>query len=695
MQPTVAEESDEPPPFQPSTESFAASVPPALPVQTGVEDLVPEHSSSARAANGLSLPHESSTSLAPTAMTEPNRLFHPFVTTEPNVPDSLSSSFMLDETVNMSPRTSKSSFYDTPAMPLPRNSLSSLLEGAATSPKVSRSSLHDVPGSFLPEASSSALNEPLIAPTPQGTATFMQSGHEDALRGPSEAEMAVSSKPVERADVPMHHAIMHHPQSPLASPPLSPFLNAPVGPIGSPSPLPQHYAQPYPFQYPNPFMGPPQMVTPQLPPTFYPPPFMSPAMGYSHPGEIARVGSAGAEDERSRLLEKVSNALPDLNRLLHYYQESQGLLSEKEDLVKRNENQHVEETARLRIELSACREEYEKLIGEQASENLRLKTELSEQAERLVLLENQSDPTSQPGDGVRELRNECEVLSKAVDTARAETASLAEEKNLLENELQILRVQLHDERARHERFLAESRHAHDKDMAAKEEQHARVLHEHKMGISKIQLDLAGMITKHSQQKKDLDSARASISEQESLVAERAKELEDVKRAYEDELRKARDALDQQIERHKQESAHWSQELSQISARHEEEIGRLRDAQRREIESAQHASQQQSSELQKQRLQAEDLRRELQDERHTLKSLQVELAKVQESQRTLQQRDEQSANHHADLVKAMGLLRSKQAEWQRESERMDRILQSLGEHHLKNLKPDKPEGEKVS
>src|ERR1700742_1504391 len=123
--------------------------------------------------------------------------------------------------------------------------------------------------------------------------------------------------------------------------------------MGSPPPQPLQYQPPYPFTYPPPFMA-----SPPFQPAFYPAAFMPPNGPFDHPGDVSRVGSAAAGDERARLLEKVSGVLPDLNRLLHYYEESQGLLSEKDNLVKLAENQHLEETARLRVELSARKEEY-------------------------------------------------------------------------------------------------------------------------------------------------------------------------------------------------------------------------------------------------------------------------------------------------------------------------------------------------
>lgn len=446
------------------------------------------------------------------------------------------------------------------------------------------------------------------------------------------------------------------------------------------------------------------MPSPNFPPqaAFYPPPFTPPTAQYLQPGEIPRVGSTTSEDERSKLLEKVSNVLPDINRLLHFYQESEGLLSEKENLVKQAESQHSEEMTRLKIELSACKEEYEKIIGEQASENVRLKGELAEQAEKLSLLEDSPHGGTKSDEGLTSLRLTCETLTKEAELGRSTNQQLETEKKLLESELQTLKDQLREERTQHERLLMESKQAHDKDMASKEQAHARSLHEHKVGISKIQLDLAGMITKHTQQKKELDAARAIITDHERSLVNKEKEFADAVQLHQTQLADSRKVSEEQAERHKREVGVWSRELSETITKHEDEVSRLQEAHQKEMKQSRRAAEDRllevtttheqrqakaQAEVKTLRNEVDELNRSVRDERDKQSKLKSELATAWDAHDKLKSRHEKNIKHHTELAETMVNLRNKQVEWQRESDRMDRILQSLGHASSKKSRSD--------
>lgn len=445
------------------------------------------------------------------------------------------------------------------------------------------------------------------------------------------------------------------------------------------------------------------MPSPNFPPqaAFYPPPFTPPTAHYLQPGEIPRVGSTTSEDERGRLLEKVSNVLPDINRLLQFYQESEGLLSEKENLVKQAESQHFEETTKLKIELSACKEEYEKIIGEQASENVRLKGELAEQAEKMALLEDSLHGGTKSED-VTSLRLTCETLTKEAELGRSTNQQLETEKKLLESELQTLKDQLREERAQHERLLMESKQAHDKDMASKEQAHARSLHEHKVGISKIQLDLAGMITKHTQQKKELDAARAITMEHERSLANKEKEFADAVQFHQTQMADSRKVAQDEAERHKREVGVWSRELSETITKHEDEVRRMREVHQKEMQQARRAAEDRllevttnheqrqakaQAEVKTLRNEVDELSRSVRDERDKQSKLKTELATAWDAHDKVKSRHEKNMKHHAELAESMVSMRNKQVEWQRESDRMDRILQSLGHVSSKKSRSD--------
>jgi chromosome segregation ATPase len=541
----------------------------------------------------------------------------------------------------------------------------------------------------------------------------MQPRFDQHLAESVEGGVPVTASPAPAAEVMVLQDFIPPAQSPLASPPLSPYIHPPMG---SPPPQPLQYAQPYPYQYPQPYMA-------NFPSAFYPTPFTPPNAPFHYPGEILRAGSAGAEDERARLLEKVSNVLPDIDRLLHVYQESQGLLSEKDNLVKQAEAQHLEETAKMRIELSACKEEYEKIMGEQAGENLRLKGEIAEQREKIKLLQDERHEVTHAHEGLTELKIKCEKLAEEVDIGRSVNEKLLTEKKSrddelqqlknqiqkeqaqhehhqaekrkLEEALQTLKDQLHDERTRHEREQIEWREAHEKETARREEEHARSLHEHKVGLSKIQLDLAGMITKHTQQKKELDLARATIAEHERSLTEKAKELADTRRLHEAQLENSRRDGEQRAQQYRQEVNKWSKELSQSIAEHEEEISKVRDACKKELEQMRKfaAGRLLDSTTKHEQREAE-LREELTALRAQVEKLEgdlqakcLELTNAGKDHEKLQANHELTDKHYAQLAETMLNLRNKQAEWQRESERMDQILQNLRQFAPNNGKSD--------
>ncbi|EXJ74214.1 uncharacterized protein A1O5_02509 [Cladophialophora psammophila CBS 110553] len=436
---------------------------------------------------------------------------------------------------------------------------------------------------------------------------------------------------------------------------------------------------------------------------FYPPPFASPSVPFPYPDTVSRSGSAAPpDDERTKLLEKVSSVLPDINRLLHYYQESQGLLSEKDLLVKQAESQHNEEVTKLRIELSASKEEYERIIGEQARENVKLKSEIVEQTEKILLLEGKSQELAEANEEVANLKLKCESLESEVENSRSMNEQLTAEKDDLENQLQAVKDQFNDERAQYERSQTDLIRAHEKQMAEREDVHAKLVSEHRAGLSKLQLDLAGMITKHSQQRKDLDSARAIISEHEQSLAARAKELADSERSHKSELEARNQVVEEMAEQHKQAIAVLSQKLTQSIGRQKDELTALREGHQKEIGQLRKAAEgrlsetitrhkqrevQLQGELDALRSALEELKEDVEEHRDANDSLRTELATVQKAHQALQTTHEMTSKHHAELEETMVCLRDKQAQWQRESERMERIIRSLGQIRASKGKGD--------
>ena len=591
-------------------------------------------------------------------------------------------SVVIEQTRPVSPGILHPFLPEATTLSLGRKSISSLLEeDAGPSPRTSKSSLYDLGSQLLPRSSGSISHEPLVAPSPQGPVSFIQPHLDQRLAGFAESEIPASLSPIPAAEVSMLQEYIPQTHSPIGSPPLSPFT---YQQIGSPPPLPLQYQQPYPYTHPPSFVA-----GPHFPPAFYPAPFISPPVSFSHPGEIPRTGSAGAEDEGFRLLEKVSNVLPDLNRLLHYYQESHGLLSEKDNLVKQAANQHLEETARLRVELSACKEEYEKVMGQQASENLRLRGEVVEQAEKIAILQGPSHGVADSGGEAERLRNECDSLREEVQNGISTNERLAAEKKLLEDETNTLKQQLHETGIQYDRQHAELRHLHGQEIVAKEEEQAKLQHEHKVGLSKIQLDLAGMITNHTHLKKDLESARTTISEHEQSLTSKTQELEEVLRSNSVAASNMHQVAEEESKRHQQEKLVLLEELSQLAAKHEQARKAAEERMSDIIRDHKHREAEHVASLRIMQIERDGLQRKLEEEHSTQTQLRKDLTTAQEAHETLRAGNAQNDKHHAELAEIVINLRNKQAEWQRESERMDRIVDSLRQVSSGQPKSDEP------
>ncbi|EXJ88193.1 hypothetical protein A1O1_05123 [Capronia coronata CBS 617.96] len=526
-----------------------------------------------------------------------------------------------------------------------------------------------------------ASGNPLPAPHPKASVTFLQPSLAHKLPEPGDGEISIPimSSPGLEADA-TNNDMLPTMLSPVTSPIQSPMLQY----VGSPPP--QQVLYPYPYHLP--FMG-----SPPFPPSAYPPPFMSP-ISQMHPEEgIPRSGSAGTEDERTKLLEKVSSVLPDIDRLLHYYRETQGLLTEKDHLVKQVENEHEEVVTRLRIELSASKGEYERIIGDQARENVKLKGELLECNEKILVLEDASRELSSVREQLANLRQEHECLEKDVEMSRQLKEQLTTEKKALEETVESLKKQAAEEQALHDHNVAELEAAHAKQLAEKEQEHGKALAEQKGGLSKMQLDLAGMITKHTQQKKELDSARATISEHELSLTNQANELANATKLHQDELHARDQAAQEEAEQHELEAARWAEELSELKVKHEEEVRVQRESHEKEVELIQNAAEARLAEVKAEhskreaqlqeegnaaRSGTEVATTELAKERETVEGLKIELANSQKAHEALARQHEMTRKHHAELAESMRNLNDKQAEWHRESERVERLLQGFGQ-----------------
>ncbi|KAJ9611811.1 hypothetical protein H2204_015174 [Knufia peltigerae] len=533
---------------------------------------------------------------------------------------------------------------------------------AATDPDLG---LADPKSMVTAAAAEPQVQDPLLAPTPKASIAFIDLGDTGEVE---------STVPITNNSAPDKATSDTKSRTPFTSPPRSPTY-----PHYASRPPSQPPPGLYPFPYPHVMNNSPYQQA------FYPP-FPPSNMGFTLPEAIARTAPAGTEEERKRLLEKVSSVLPDINRLLHYYQESQGLLTEKDHLVKQVETRHEEAINKMRIELSVTKEEYERIIGEQAGENLRLKSDVSEQAEKISHLNEIQDEFAN-------LQGRHKALLEELEASKALNEELTMKKGHLQDEIEGLKNQIDAINTSHERLVEDMNETHAKVVADKDDSFARVVGEHKSNLSKIQLDLAGMITKHTQQKKDLDYARSAIIDLEGSLAAKDKELDDARDSHEQVQAALISAAEEKHKQHVQETTVCAEKLAESISKHSAEVELLKTSHQDEMERFQQAADQERSKLTStlERCEAqlqneldaaqatmEDLKSELDKERGAREAVEAKLVVKTQEHSILKERHETANTHHADLAKAMLSLRAKQTELQQESERMDQILQSIGE-----------------
>lgn len=578
--------------------------------------------------------------------------------------------------------------------------------------------LQTIPTTKDPRASASSIDELLLAPAPKASISFIQPARIDSPWAHlSEAGNSVPIAPRASSIVRSNTTLPEHlpaGRSPIASAPGSPFMqhyaqsyaqgyppgyaqSPPLQPtqspvihqyISSPPPPPPTMPYPPPFAYPPPMMGAPVYDPAMGPPMYGPPSFPM------YPAEfIPRPVSGDVDEERDRLLEKVSNVLPDINRLLLHYQETQGLLTEKDNLVKQVESQHVEEISKLKLELTITKEEYDKLLGMQAAETVNLKTMVSEQDKVIAQLTRQSYDVESDKTKAVALESRVQEVELQLEQSKALVDEVNTQRRLIEEQFNILNEQIANDAAAHERVVAEIKEECERRLAEREEAHANATTEHKAALARVQLDLAAMITKHTSQNKDLETSRGIIAGLESEKVAKDKAIEEAAQQHQSELAANQQIVEEMTARHDQEVALWSEKLARSIVRREDMIhdlkrsfeGRLeKERKDKQVEIAglaeQHDSRQRALQGKLETAQGRSLsvERELGKERTMHSSLKDEFAKSQQGYQQLKVRHDRANRHHIELSQAMQSLKSKQSEWQRESERMDSLLQSLGQ-----------------
>jgi hypothetical protein len=435
----------------------------------------------------------------------------------------------------------------------------------------------------------------------------------------STAYESTQQRPVDASRQRTHSATV----TPTISPPRSPRLNH-QPPLYSPPPVPYMYGYPPQVgaQQPGPVPYYQHVQQPYVP---------SPPL--SHP-DVVRSSLADHKDEHQRDWHKVTSVLPELNRILSHFEGQKGPSSSKESFAKQLDYQRTQEMAKLRVELEANKEEYEKVIQKLVSESYKYKSEIRDRDDRMVKMQatiadlsaQQSDCTAlktkqggstaqnetlrkdyaallsrqeQTTSELHALKQNHETLQKRAETslsdvqhykkesatwkdryqeasAASDQARLAKEdlvsvKMRLEETVDELRRKLHGKDDKHQAELRAVRKEHENVLEAKEREKSTSSNECKATVASLQLEIAGLTDRHGRAKKDLEAARAHNSILEKKLDANKRDTEAQVTSHRQEMETKGREMDTQSAAFKQLLASKDKEFEEQESLHRNKI----------------------------------------------------------------------------------------------------------------------------
>ena len=399
------------------------------------------------------------------------------------------------------------------------------------------------------------------SPTPsQSTAALMQLKVSEPVQEQSSAEDSRPSRiPVQSARTSQPgNRRAHQPPTEVAPQPRVQDYQPPstTTPVISPPHSPQMmYHDGYSGLQPQyPYYPPP------MPPGFYQQPQFFPPTSIPHSPGVPPPGF-GNKDENQHVVAKVTSVLPDINRLLEHYQQTQGQASIRDSTAKQRELQHAEEVAHLRLELSTRKEEYEKLIERIAGENHTYKHEIDEQAKRIAELVAGATSASFSQEDITSLKKRTADAIAAAEAALGEKDQLSADKLKLETESERLKCS-----------YAETLQAKDRELH-------NVANEHNHAVSKMQKEVANLTTRLSQQTNELESSRAVHKSLEQKLELQAKANDAAVAAHKAAVNAKSSGLEDFARQHRQQ---MESQLASLTSQRLLELQAVRDTHEREL-----------------------------------------------------------------------------------------------------------------
>jgi DNA repair exonuclease SbcCD ATPase subunit len=420
---------------------------------------------------------------------------------------------------------------------------------------------------------------------------------------------------------------------------------------------------------------------------------------------------------------KLTRVLPELNRLLSKYEAQKGQTSAEGSFASQLDHHRTHEIASLRVELEANKSEYEKVIQKLIAESFALKRQIEDrdkdvhsmqaavtdlrmrqekhdvaEAERgelntrQVRLQEEHDGLvvkhERTASELQEVKTSREHIRKqheetynelhyyrnesanwkskyqeaigASDQARLAKEDLVSAKMQLESQVDELRRKAQAREDNHQAEVKALRKDYEILLDTKDKERSNLSSDHKAAIGSVQLELAGLIDRHSRQKKDLESSKNHAYNLEKKLDLKTKEREE------------------QSTRHRQQMEAKTKEIEDLAASHrrqlEAQLASLTAQREKDIESLKHDHDKAVHSLRKEH----DTRSKRMREDHVaeLRSKQADLDKQTSAYDAVLRDTEILRAKHEQLAAAMVLWKKRQEEWQAEQKRISEIMEGL-------------------
>ncbi|GIC92617.1 uncharacterized protein Aud_009085 [Aspergillus udagawae] len=441
------------------------------------------------------------------------------------------------------------------------------------------------------------------SPTPQSASSYYR-GASPVMAKPASPAQKYASKPA---------SPVAKVSSPLTRPYMSPAISPHATPFGPPPPapsVPHSIAPSYATAYQSPAMSSASYLPPYAPYYHHPSPNMRPTprgsidphyasafqalrdMGLPNGHGVNDRGTISPpqeHDEPGELLQRIQEAIPDINRLLDGYKNTKSKLVSREAEFKQMESQHEQALMHKDFYIEALQNQMRKAANESAEEATKLKNTINELRMELGNLEEKRKDieeslaeSEKSNQDLLQTKSELEGQIAALNTNIKEAQEAHEQElerqkeeraEALANQKQELTELFEEIKAEDEKAAAEALEAREKELLdqqdamkaeyEREKQQLQQLHdalqsEFDSKVTELGLKEAELAST----KGELDSKVTALESTKTELDAKVTELE----STQSELNSTKDALDEKQKELDQKEQQWTEERTELEAR---------------------------------------------------------------------------------------------------------------------------------